>query len=199
MKFLSLLWITIARAVDASVWATALWCLVYSFTNVSWFQYFWIFLAIQFLWSLPFVRFINALTKKDCFSYLRRESALIGLSILYAPIFAILPTVAVIVLLSILESWTGLETHWLHTWLFVSCLVYVLSRNRDKRRMAWQAKSKQLRRQPNLSKQTIDQKAGTAKEAAKEPRFQRWVQEPVSKIARSKAPNREGSVQVIDV
>ena len=74
--------------------------------------------------------------KRDCFSYVRIESMLVGLSIVHAVIISILPTIAAIVLLSLLEVWTHLETHWLHTWLFVACVVYNLSRGSGKRRMA---------------------------------------------------------------
>jgi hypothetical protein len=45
----------------------------------------------------------------------------------------------VIIFLSLIEVYTGLETHWLHTWLLVACVIYVLSRARAKRRMALRA------------------------------------------------------------
>ena len=83
-------------------------------------------LAIHFIGNLSFVKYIRTHTREDCFSYIRRESKLIGLSIISAPILSILPTVGVIVLLSLLQVWTNLETHWLHTWLLVTCLVYNL-------------------------------------------------------------------------
>src|SRR6266550_767242 len=128
MKFLFLLWITVRATFDASVWATAVWCLLYSFINVLWLQCFWIFLAIHFIGNLSSVRHISIHTRQDCFSYMRLESMSVGLSIFCAPIISILPTVAAIVLLSFLQVWTNLETHWLHTWLFVTCVVYNLLR-----------------------------------------------------------------------
>src|ERR1700730_17519900 len=45
-------------------------------------------------------------------------------------------TVAAILLLSVLQIWTNLETHWLHTLLFVACVVYNCSRTRGRRRLA---------------------------------------------------------------
>jgi hypothetical protein len=143
MKFLFLLWITIRGIFDASVWATAVWCLLYSFTNVLWLQCFWIFLAIHLIGNLSFWKYICTQTRRDCFSYLRLDLMFVGLSILYAPIISILPTVAVIVLLSFLQVWTDLETHWLHTCLFVTCVVYNVLRVREKRRMALPARSAQ--------------------------------------------------------
>jgi hypothetical protein len=141
MKFLFLLWIAIGGIVDVSIWATAGWCLVYSFSNISWLQCFWISLACYFVGNHSFVKFLRTRTSEDCFSYIRRESLLVGLSIISAPVISILPTVAVIVLLSLLQVWTKLETHWLHTWLLVTCLVYILLRVREARKMALQAKS----------------------------------------------------------
>jgi hypothetical protein len=141
MKFLFLLWIAIGGIVDVSIWATAGWCLVYSFSNISWLQCFWISLAFYFVGNHSFVKFLRTRTREDCFSYIRRESLLVGLSIISAPVISILPTVAVIVLLSLLQVWTKLETHWLHTWLLVTCLVYILLRVREARKMALQAKS----------------------------------------------------------
>jgi hypothetical protein len=136
MKFLFLFWIAIRGILDVSIGATAAWCAIYSFSSVSWLQCFWIILAIHFVGNLSFVKTVRTQTREDCFAYIRRESMLVGLSIISAPILAILPTVAVIVLLTLLQVWTNLETHWLHTWLFVACVVYNLSRGSGKRRMA---------------------------------------------------------------
>ena len=136
MRFLFLLWITIRGTFEASVWATAVWCSLYSFTNILWLQCFWVFIPIHFIWNISFVEYLRTHTKQDCLFYMRQESMLVGLSIIHAIIISILPTIAAIVLLSLLEVWTKLETHWLHTWLFVACVVYNLSRGSGKRRMA---------------------------------------------------------------
>jgi hypothetical protein len=136
MKFLFLLWITIRGTFEASVWATAVWCILYSFTNILWLQCFWVFIPIHFIWNIFFVEYVRTHTKQDCLFYMRRESMLVGLSIIHAIIISILPTIAAIVLLSLLEVWTHLETHWLHTWLFVACVVYILSRASGKRTTA---------------------------------------------------------------
>src|SRR5580704_2585916 len=136
MRILFLLWITIRGTFEASVWATAVWCSLYSFTNILWLQCFWVFMPIHFIWNISFVAYVRTHTKQDCLFYMRQESMLVGLSIIHAIIISILPTIAAIVLLSLLEVWTKLETHWLHTWLFVACVVYHLSRRSRKRRMA---------------------------------------------------------------
>jgi hypothetical protein len=116
--------------------ATAVWCILYSFTKVIWPQCFWVFLAIHFIWDLSLVKYVRAHTMQDCFLYMRLESISVVFSILHGLILSLLPTIAVIVLLSLTEVYTGLETHWLHSWLLVACVVYVLSRGRGKRRMA---------------------------------------------------------------
>jgi hypothetical protein len=101
-----------------------------------WAEWFWVFIPIHLIWNLSCVEYVRTHTKRDCLFYMRQESMLVGLSIIHAIIISILPTIAAIVLLSLLEVWTKLETHWLHTWLFVACVVYNLSRGSGKRRMA---------------------------------------------------------------
>jgi hypothetical protein len=185
MKFLFLLWIAITGIFDASIWATAAWCVLYSFSNVSWLQCFWISLAIHFIGNLSFIKYTSTHTREDFFSYIRRESRLVGLYIVSAPVISILPTVAAIVLLSLLQVWTNLETHWLHTWLLVTCLVYNLLRRRGTRRMALQAQSKLSKRPGSVWKLRAD------------PGFQK----PPGKVARSarKTTNSPRSARVIDV
>jgi hypothetical protein len=135
IKILFLLWIIIRGTFDAAVSATAMWCILYSITKVIWSQCFWVLLAIHFIWDLSLVNYARTHTKQDCFLYLRLELISVVFSILHALILSLLPTIAVIVLLSLTEVYTGLETHWLHTWLLVACVVYVLSRGREKRRV----------------------------------------------------------------
>jgi hypothetical protein len=136
MKFLFLFWIIIRGAFDAAVWATAVWCILCYFSNVLWLQCLGIFVAIHFIASMPLVGYLQNHTKRECLLYMRVESALVGLSILHGLILAPLLTVAAIVLLSVLQVWTNLETHWLHTLLFVACVVYNCSRTRGRRRLA---------------------------------------------------------------
>jgi hypothetical protein len=204
MKFLLLLWIAIGGIFDASIRATAAWCVLYYFSNVSWLQCIWIFLVIHFLENLFFVKYISTYTKEDCFSYIRRESILVGSSIISAPIISIFPTVAAIALLSILQVWTNLETHWLHTWLFVTCLVYSLLKCRETRRMSLHANSKVLQRRWSSWKLRTDPGARMmAKDVAQQPHRDHWVgsQQPPVKMARSapKATNGPRSGRVIDV
>jgi hypothetical protein len=156
MKFLFLLWIAMVGIFDASIWATAAWCVLYSFSTVSWLQCFWISLAIRFIGSLSFVKYIRTHTREDCFSYIRRESKLIGLSIISAPFLSILPTVGAILLLSLLQVWTNLETHWLHAWLLVTCLVYNLCRMREARKKALQANNQLFQRSGSIWKLRSD-------------------------------------------
>lgn len=203
MKFLFLLWITFRGAFDASVWATAVWCLLYSFTNVLWLQCFWIFLAIHFIGNLRFWKYINTHTRQDCFSYMRLESMLIGLSLLYTPIIAILPIVAAIVLLSLLQAWTNLETHWLHTCLFVTCVVFNLLRGRDKRRMALHANSSLLQGHRSIWNRTDPGARMVARDVGGQPHCEVWdgSQEAPGKVERSaqKAENGYRSGRIIDV
>ena len=204
MKFLFLIWIAIGGIFNASVGATAAWCVLYSFSSVSWLQCFWIFLAIRFFGNLSFATYISTHTKEDCFSYLCREATLVGLSAIFAPIIATVPTVAAIVLLSLLQVWTNLETHWLHTWLLVTCLVYHLLRSREMRRMGLHPNSKPLQRPRSIWKLRMDPGAGImAKGVVEQPPCQEWVGSPhrPGKVARSaeKAAKGSRSVRVIDV
>jgi hypothetical protein len=199
MKFLFLLWFSIGCAVDAAVRATAVWCLLYSFTNILWLQCFWIFLAIQLIWSRSFVSYISNHTSEDCLFYMRREARLLSLSVLYAPLLSILPTVATILLLSFLQAWTNLETHWLHTWLLLTAVVYILLRNRVRTKMREHAKSKPLLSQRRVRKQGTNQDDGMViKEAAKEPQFEKWG--TMGRVGRSAKPaSGSFSARVIDV
>ena len=136
MKFLFLLWITVRACFDASVWATAVWCILCYFSNVLWLQCFGISRAIHFLSNLPFVNYISSHTKQHRLVYMRVESASVGLSVIFALLLSPLLTIAAIALLSVLQVWTNLETHWLHTLLFAACVIYNLSRASGKRRLA---------------------------------------------------------------
>jgi hypothetical protein len=184
MKFLFLLWIAMEGIFEASVWATAAWCLLYSFSNISWLQCFWISLAIQFVGRFSCAKYVKTHSREDCLSHIRRESRLVGLHIISAPILSILPTVAAIILLSLLQVWTQLETHWLHTWLLVTCLVFIFLRACEARKMALQAKSP-LRpngavEQPDregwlASRKPQGKAAGPARKATRGPRSVRVI------------------------
>ena len=136
MKFLFLLWITVRGCFDASVWATSVWCVLCYFSNVLWLQCFGVSVAIHFISNLPFVNYINSHTKQNCLVYMRLESASVGLSVILALLLSPLLTIAAIALLSLLQVWTNLETHWLHTLLFVACVIYNLARASGKQRLA---------------------------------------------------------------
>jgi hypothetical protein len=204
MKFLFLLWIAMVGIFDASIWATAAWCGLYSFITVSWLQCFWISLAIGSIGSLSFLKYITTHTREDCSSYIRRESKLIFLSVISAPILSILPTAGAILLLRLIQVWTNLETHWLHSWLLVTCLVYNLCRVREARKMARQANHQLFQRSRSIWKMRSDPGAriGTKDEVEQPYREDRpgWrkssakVAGPSRKVARG--PH---SVRVIDV
>jgi hypothetical protein len=199
MKFLFLLWIAIRGILDVSIGATAAWCALYSFSTVSWLQCFWVILAIHFVGNLSFAKLIRIQTREDCFSYIRRESMLVGLSIISAPILSILPTVAVIVLLSLLQVWTKLETHWLHTWLLLTCLAYTFLRVREARKMALRTSSP-----GSIWKVRFDSIARFgAKDAVEQPHPEGWPgsRKPPGKIPRSapKTAQAPRSRRVIDV
>ena len=136
MKFVFLLWITIRGTFDASVWGTAVWCILSYFTNVLWLQCFCVFIPIHFIWNMSSIEYVRTHTNQDCLFYLRLESTLVGFAIILALVTSIIPTLAAILFLSLLAAWTNLETHWLHTWLFVACVVYILARGSGKRKMA---------------------------------------------------------------
>ena len=136
MKFVFLLWITICGIFDAAVWATGAWCILYYFTDVLWSECFWVFIPIHFIWNLSFVRYVSTHTRQDCLFYLRLELIFVGFALFHALITSTVPTAVAIILLSVLAVWTNLETHWLHTWLFVACAVYIFARWSGKRRMA---------------------------------------------------------------
>jgi hypothetical protein len=135
MKFVFLLfWVTFWGVIDASIWATALWCLL-GYFNVLWLQCFWAFIPIHFVWNISVMKYGSTHTRQDCLFYMRRESMSMGVALILALATSIIPTVAVILLLSLSELWTNLQTHWLHTWLCVTCILYIFARGSEKKKM----------------------------------------------------------------
>ena len=119
MKFVFLFWVAFWSVIDASVWATAWWCLL-GYFKILWFQCFWVFMLVHLVWNIPAMKYGVIRTNEDCLLYMRRESMSIGVALILALGTSIIPTAAAILLLSILELWTKLQTHWLHTWLCVT-------------------------------------------------------------------------------
>ena len=187
---------------DASVWATAVWCILGYFSNVLWLQCFAISIAIQLIWIWPFKEYTRIYTKEDCLIYMRRESMLVCFAIMLAPILSIIPAIAAIALLSMLELWTHLETHWLHTWLFVACVVYNVARSSGTRRMAVLSNDF-LRSHRGVSIMRTHPAAAAAVENVVEPpRCEERVgsQESLGKAAKSAQNAAKGfRVRVIDV
>jgi hypothetical protein len=136
MKFAFALWITILGAFDASVWATAMWCILGYFTDVSWLQWFGICIPIRFIWNLFSANSVNIHTKQDFLFRIRLELLSAGIASFFAVTTSIIPTIPAIALLSLLEVWTNLKTHWFHTWLFVACAVYIFTKAESKRQLA---------------------------------------------------------------
>jgi hypothetical protein len=116
--------------------ATAAWCVLYLFTKVLWPECFWVFVSIHLISDFSLSKYVRTHTRQDCFLYLRLESISVVLSTLHGLVLSLLPAIAVIVFLSLIEVYTGLKTHWFHTWLLVACVIYVFSRGQGKQRLA---------------------------------------------------------------
>jgi hypothetical protein len=134
MKFVFLLWVAIWSVIDASIWATASWCLL-GYFKILWFQCFWVFMLVHLVRNIPAMKYGTIRTNEDCLLYMRRESMSIGVALILALPTSIIPTAAAILLLSLLELWTNLQTHWLHTWLCVTCVLYIAAKASQKKRM----------------------------------------------------------------
>jgi hypothetical protein len=203
IKLLFLLWTIIRSTFDAAVSATAAWCILYSFTKVLWPQCLWVFLAIHFIWDLSLVKYITTHTRQDCFLSLRLESISVILSTFYGLVLSFIPAIAVIVFLSLIEVYTGLQTHWLHTWLLVACVIYLFSRARGKRRMALRVNDFS-QSQPGIRKDrnhpgTGDEWSVVVEQCPRQ--FRAGSREYSSKTARSAppGPKRSRGGRVIDV
>ena len=92
-------------------------------------------MLVHLVWNIPVIKYGSAQTNEDCLLYVRRESMSIGVALILALGTSIIPTAAAILLLSISELWTKLQTHWLHTWLCVTCALYIAAKASEKKRM----------------------------------------------------------------
>jgi hypothetical protein len=136
MKFLFLFWIAIRSTFEASVWATAAWCILYPFSGILWLQCFWVFSAIQYVWNLCFIEYVGTHSADECRFFIRLESFLVIAAIVQALITSIIPTIAGVIVLKLISGWTHGEPNWIHVWLFVVSVAYTVSRRCGKRRMA---------------------------------------------------------------
>jgi hypothetical protein len=134
MKFVFMLWVAFWSVIDASIWATASWCLL-GYFEILWFQCFWIFMLVHFFWNIPAIKYGSTRTNEDCLLDMRRELMSTGAALILALATSIIPTAAAILLLGVLELWTNLQTHWLHTWLCVTCALYIAVKAREKKRL----------------------------------------------------------------
>jgi len=135
MKFVFAVWITISGVFDASVWATAVWCILGYFTNANWLQWFGILIPIRFIWNMSSAKSVNTHAKQDYLFWMRLELLSAGIASFFALTTSIIPAIPAIALLSLLEVWTNLKTHWFHTWLFIACAVYIFTKAESKRKL----------------------------------------------------------------
>src|SRR5258705_2696458 len=119
IKFLFLLWVAFWSVIDASIWATASWCLL-GYFKILWFQCFWVFMLVHLVWNIPAMKYGSTRTSEDCLLYMRRESMSMGVALFLALATSLIHTAAAILLLTLSQHWTNLQTHWLHTWLRVT-------------------------------------------------------------------------------
>jgi hypothetical protein len=92
-------------------------------------------MLVHFFWNIPAIRYGSTRTNEDCLLYMRRELMSTGVALILALATSIIPTAAAILLLSVLELWTNLQTHWLHTWFCVTCALYIAVKAREKKRL----------------------------------------------------------------
>src|SRR5258708_12927224 len=142
IKFVFLLWVAFWSVIDASIWATASWCLL-GYFKILWFQCLWVFMIVQLVWNIPAMKYGSTRTSEDCLLYMRRESMSIGVALFLALATSIIPTAAAILLLSLSELWTNLQTHCLHTWLGVTCAPYISATPTHKKRLPPNTHSRQ--------------------------------------------------------
>src|SRR5260221_13988787 len=92
-------------------------------------------MLVHLVWNIAAMRYGSTRTREDCLLYMRRESSSIGVSLFLALATSIIPTGAAILFLSLSAFWTKLQTHWLHTWLGVTCALYIAAKASQRRRM----------------------------------------------------------------
>ena len=99
-------------------------------------------MLVHLVWNIPAMKYGITRTNEDCLLYMRRESMSIGVALILALPTSIIPTAAAILLLSLLELWTNLQTHWLHTWLCVTCVLYISVKASQKKRITTYARTR---------------------------------------------------------
>jgi len=92
-------------------------------------------MLVHLVGNIPAMKYGIIRTNEDCLLYMRREAMSIGVALILALPVSIIPTAATILLLSLLELGTNLQTHWLHTWLCVTCLLYIAAKASQKKRI----------------------------------------------------------------
>ena len=90
-------------------------------------------MLVHLVCKIPAMKYGIIRTNEDCLLYMRREAMSIGVALILVLPLSIIPTVAAILLLSLLELWTNLQTHWSHTWLGVTCMLYIAAKATQKK------------------------------------------------------------------
>ena len=101
-------------------------------------------MLVHLVRNIPAMKYGIIRTNEDRLLYMRRESMSIGVALILALPTSIIPTVAAILLLSLLELWTDLQTHWMHTWLCVTCVMYIAAKASQKKKMTTYTKTRTL-------------------------------------------------------
>src|SRR5258708_37146933 len=92
-------------------------------------------MLVHLVWNIPAMKYGSTRTSEDCLLYMRRESSSIGVALFLALATSIIPTAAAILLLSLSELWTNLQSHWLHPGLGVKCALYIAAKASQTTRM----------------------------------------------------------------
>jgi len=138
MKFLVVSWTALRAAFEASVWATAFWCISDSFFDIPWIHFYWVFSIILFLNGFSVI----SVSPELAGTFLKIEIMLVGLAISQSLLTSLIPSAITIVVMSFLSHWTGREPDWLHVWFVFACVFYILWRRQGKRKAvrAWAVK-----------------------------------------------------------
>jgi hypothetical protein len=145
MKYLLIAWTLIRSCFEASVWATAAWCVLFPFfrhgqplpasggwNSLLWLQCFGLSLAVQLAINHRIITFAFKHSANGCQQFIKVDSMFVGSAILLALISSVIPAIGGIVLLNLTIRWTHMPPNWLRTWLFVLCICYSYFRSKGK-------------------------------------------------------------------
>jgi hypothetical protein len=134
-------WMVMRSSFEASVWATAAWCVLYAFLRkaeaysataekhgVLWLPLFGVFLAMQFLLTSRQIGCLLNRSEKECQDFMKGDCMFVVGAILLAFITAFTPALGGIVLLYLILPWTGILADWLPWWWFLLSICYMCFR-----------------------------------------------------------------------